>query len=211
MLKIDLGCGPVKRPNFIGVDFLYEPDVRCDISSDRLPFEDRSADHIYSAHCLEHIAHNDLYHVFREITRVAADNALVEIWHPHPFHGDAFVLGHVNYLSEALYAGLSTYWTDFFGAAWVVQEVRYHVQPHVLDDIRAAGVNEDFAISYLHDIVCEIGVLMRVERGKPSPRWPPETDYYKRFVCPDREHTILQLADGPRTKPLARSGAAFRI
>jgi tetratricopeptide (TPR) repeat protein len=206
MLKIDLGCGPIKRPDFIGVDFLWDPDVRCDISSERLPFDDMSADYIYSSHCIEHISHENLYHVLQEISRVAADNALIEIWHPHTTHGDAFVLGHINYLSEELYAGLHFYWRDYLGAAWAIQEVRYCVAPHVLEDIRAAGIDEDFAVSYMHGVVREIGIFMRVKRGTPTPQWPPETDYYGRFLCLEREHPILQLADGPRTKPLARRG-----
>jgi tetratricopeptide (TPR) repeat protein len=206
MLKIDLGCGPNKRPDFIGVDFLWDPDVRCDISSDRLPFDDMSADHIFSSHCIEHISHNDLYHVLREIARVAADDALIEIWHPHTTHGDAFVLGHVNYLSEELYAGLHFYWREYLGAAWTMEEVRYCVAPHVLQDIKAAGIDEDFAISYMQGVAREIGVFMRVKRGLPSPQWPPETDYYRRLLCVERDQPILRLADGPRTKPLSGSG-----
>jgi hypothetical protein len=206
MLKIDLGCGPAKRPDFIGVDFLWDPDVRCDISSEKLPFDDMSADHIFSSHCIEHIAHNDLYHVLREISRVAAEDALIEIWHPHTTHGDAFVLGHINYLSEELYAGLHFYWKEYLGAAWMIQEVRYCVAPHVLEDVRTSGIDEDFAVSYMHGVVREIGIFMRVKRGMPTPQWPPETDYYGRFLCLEREQPILRLADGPRTKPLVRRG-----
>jgi methyltransferase family protein len=197
MLKIDIGCGPVKRPDFIGIDVLGQPDVLCDIASEKLPFEDRSVDHIFSAHCLEHIAHNDLSHVLREMSRVAADNALIEIWHPHAFHGDAFVLGHVNCLSEALYAGLCIYWNDYLGARWEIREVRYRVEPHVLQDIEAAGIDADFAICYMHDIVKEIGILIRVDRSTPT-----GNGSYTRSLCQDREHTIRQLADGPRAQPL---------
>jgi len=206
MLKIDLGCGPTKRPDFVGVDSSWDTDVRCDIASERLPFDDKSVEHIFSSHCLEHIPHNNLYHVLQEISRVAADDALIEIWHPYAFHGDAFVLGHLNYLSEELYAGLHFYWRDYLSAAWVIQEVRYCVESHVLEDIRAAGIDEDFAVCYMHATVREIGIFMRVKRGTPTPQWPPETDYYGRSVCLDREHPILQLANGPRTKPLARRG-----
>jgi hypothetical protein len=206
MLKIDLGCGPVKRSDFIGVDSSWDVDVRCDIASERLPFDDMSVEHIFSSHCLEHIPHTNLYHVLQEISRVAADDALIEIWHPYAFHGDAFVLGHLNYLSEELYAGLHFYWRDYLGAAWVIQEVRYCVEAHVLEDIRAAGIDEDFAVCYMHATVREIGIFMRVKRGTPTPKWPPATDYYGRFLCQQRDQPILRLADGPRTKPLAGRG-----
>jgi Methyltransferase domain len=195
MLKIDIGCGAAKRPGFIGVDVMGEPDVLCDISSERLPFEDLSADHIFSAHCLEHIAHSSLYHVFKEITRIAANDALIEIWHPHASHSDAFVLGHVNCLSEALYAGLRQYWSDYLGAQWILQEIRYSIEPHVLEDIKNARMGIDFAVCYLREIIKEIGIFARIDRTGST-----KAENYSRFVCQcyDREHTITQLSDGPR-------------
>src|SRR5207247_2157173 len=95
---------------------------------------------------------------------------------------------------------------DYLGAAWTIQEVRYCVESHVLDDIRAAGIDEDFAVCYMHGVVREIGIFIRVKRGTPVPQSPPRTDYYGRFLYLDRDRQILQLADGPRTKPLLRRG-----
>ena len=197
MLKLDIGCGAAPRPGFIGVDFVGAPEVRCDIAADPLPFPDRGADYIYSSHCLEHIAHDRLIHVFREITRVAANGASVEIWHPHLFHEDAFVLDHITRLGEALYAGLHKYWAASLGARWLIQEVRYRVEPHVLQDVAAQGINLDFAVCHLHDIVKEIGIFIQIYRGSA-----PASTRYKRSLCDPREVISLHLEDGPRVGPL---------
>jgi hypothetical protein len=199
MLKIDLGCGLAKRPGFTGVDFAGEPDVLCDIATNPLPFADLSVDHIFSSHCLEHISIDSLPHVFKEITRIAADNALVEIWHPHPSHSDSFILGHVSHLSEAIYLGFRHYWTNFLGAQWIIQEIRYGIESHVQDDMKLAGIGIDFAICYLREIIKEIGIFARIDRTGAAPH-----ENYTRFVCRcyDREHTIMQLSNGPRRTAL---------
>jgi SAM-dependent methyltransferase len=205
MLKLDIGCGPYKRPDFVGVDVAGEPDVLCDIARDRLPFEDSSADHVYSAHCLEHIEQRDLLHVFQEMTRVCTDGGLLEIWHPHAAHSDAFVLGHINYLGEAIYDHLGCsqrdFWRPFLGGTqWILEEIRYGVDRFVLEDIEAAGMNIDFAVSYLREVIREIGVFVRVDRtGCPGPRG------YSRSVCAmwNRYEIVVQLSDGPRQTALA--------
>lgn len=210
MLKLDIGCGSAKRPQFIGIDFFGQPDILCDIARERLPFHDASADHIYSAHCLEHIEQRNLLHVFQEMTRVCTDRGLIEIWHPHASHSEAFVLGHINYLSEAVYDHLGcsqrAFWSVYFGGAqWILQEVRYGVDAFVLEDIGSAGVDVDFAVSYLREVVREIGIFVRVDRsGEPGPL------SYSRSVCAtwNRQDTIMRLSDGPRQTPLARKAQA---
>jgi predicted SAM-dependent methyltransferase len=56
--RINIGSGEVPLPGFVNVDALPDApgvDVVADIS-ERLPFEDGSADTIYAAHILEHFA-----------------------------------------------------------------------------------------------------------------------------------------------------------
>jgi predicted SAM-dependent methyltransferase len=56
--RINIGSGAVPLPGFVNVDALEDApgvDVVADIS-ERLPFEDASADTIYAAHILEHFA-----------------------------------------------------------------------------------------------------------------------------------------------------------
>jgi predicted SAM-dependent methyltransferase len=203
MLKLDIGCGSLTRKDFIGVDIVGQPDVLCDIAHQRLPFEDLSVEHIYSSHCIEHIEHNHLAHVFQEITRVSADGGLIEIWHPHASHSDAFVLGHINYLSEALYDHLGctyrAFWKDCFGAEWVLQEIGYSVDSFVLEDIEHSGMEIDFAISYLREVIRELGVFVRINRSEPVQELTYRRSVYK---TGDRQHAILELSHGPRRQAL---------
>jgi hypothetical protein len=182
-----------------------EVDVLCDISSDRLPFDDLSVDHVYSAHSIEHIAQDRLLHVFQEMTRVSAHGGLIELWHPHVSHSDAFVFGHINYLSEALYDHLGcshrAFWAQGFGGAqWILEEVRYGIDQFVLEDVQEAGIDIDFAVSYFREIIKELGAFIRVDRsGVPGP------SQYRRSVCVmwNRTDTIRQLTDGPRRRSLS--------
>lgn len=203
MLKIDVGCGATTRPGFLGMDVAGTPDVLCNVAVDPWPFDDASADHIYSSHCLEHIEHKFLMHVFKEMSRVAADGALIEIWHPHAFHSDAFVLGHVNYLSEAIYDHLGctyrAFWKDVLATQWVLEEIRYSVESFVLEDIKSAGMEIEFAVCYLRDVIKEFGIFFRVDRTETQ-----GPCNYQRFVCnfPERTTTIMRLSDGPRKEAL---------
>ena len=208
MLKLDIGCGAHKRPQFLGVDVVTElgVDVRCDIAVERLPFEDRSAEYIYSAHCLEHILHGHLLHVFQEMTRVCADGGIIEIWHPHFSHSEACVFGHVNFLSEALYDHFGcTYRTNwarhFSGAQWILEEVRYGVDKFVIEDMQNVGIDIDFAVSYFREVVREIGLFIRVDRSGVSA--PAD---YRRSVCvwDDRTTLFCSLSRGPRRTPLTK-------
>jgi hypothetical protein len=195
-VKLDIGCGSAKHPGFTGVDYIGTPDVLCDVAVERLPFDDRSVAEIFSAHCLEHIAHGSLEHVFAEMTRVAEDGARIEIWHPYAFHKDATVLGHVNYLTESVYEHLGCLYRDFwrerFGAAWILEEVRYVVEAGVLRDLRNARVDLEFAVRYLHDVVKEIGIIVRIDRQSRTAPLP-----FKRRACSDRTHSFADLTDGP--------------
>jgi hypothetical protein len=204
MLKLDIGCGSAKRPQFIGIDVSGNPDVLCDVAVNNLPFDDLSVIHVHSSHCFEHITQQSLIHVFQEVTRVSANDGLLEFWHPHAFHGDAFVFGHINYLTEALYSHLGCLyrsgWKATLGAQWVIQEIRYGVEPFVIEDMKRAGIGLDFAVSYMHDVVKEMGVFIRVDRTDSS----VQPNNYSRFVCSfgERAHKITQLSDGPRLTSL---------
>ena len=195
-MKLDIGCGSAKKAGFTGVDIVGQPDVVCDVASEALPFGDASATEIFSAHCLEHLEHTSLPHVFAELTRVAADGARIEIWHPYAFHKDATVLGHVNYLTESIYEHFGCMYRDFwrerFGATWILEEVRYVVEAGVVRDLRDAHVDLEFGIRYLHDVVKELGTFIRIDRtGTPAPL------RFRRAAYANRDQCLRELADGP--------------
>lgn len=202
MLKLDIGCGTAKRENFVGIDIVAGQgvDVVCDIATERLPFGDACAEHIYSAHCLEHISREKLLHVLQEMNRVTAHGGRIELLHPLVFHSDAFVLGHVNYLSEALYEHIGCVHRDFWaerafgGARWILEEIRYGVHPRIVDDMKKARMTLEFAMSYLRDVIKEMCVFVTVDR-EGALQAPAN---YRRTVYIGREKFVAKLADGPR-------------
>src|SRR3954453_19923800 len=80
-LRLDLGCGWVKEPGYVGLDDLRGveglmgqlpndergPDVFLDLNADAYPFPDGSVDEVRSRHFLEHSL---LDHVFGESHRL---------------------------------------------------------------------------------------------------------------------------------------------
>lgn len=55
MMKLNLGCGDKKHEGYVNVDLCGDPDVRCDLSVFPRPFDDDSADEVFSEHFLEHV------------------------------------------------------------------------------------------------------------------------------------------------------------
>src|SRR3982751_3710127 len=99
-VRIDLGCGGAKREGFLGLDYSAQAGVDhvLDLTRDTYPFPDASVDYVYSSHFLEHISQPN--HVFQEIGRVCKDGARIEFWTPYAFTNEAFVYGHLHYLTE---------------------------------------------------------------------------------------------------------------
>jgi hypothetical protein len=186
-MKVDVGSGGYKRPGYIGLDIIppdasrggldapagVEVDVVCDIEHDRWPFEDNSVTHIFSSHTLEHVQHVRIPYIFSEMSRICADGAEIEIWNPHAFHRDAYVLGHVNFLNEEIYhhvCGLQEIWRHNIGARWDLKEIRYHVAPATLAQCAKLGMSEDFAVTHLNQVIKEFGVFIEVNKtDQPRP------------------------------------------
>ncbi len=80
---LNVGCGPVKIPGSIGVDFdpKSTADVIHDLDAYPWPFADQSFDRIVCAHVLEHLQLP--YKAMQELTRIARPGCLVEIATPH--------------------------------------------------------------------------------------------------------------------------------
>ncbi len=102
-VQVDLGCGNAKQEGYIGLDYVEmdQVDHVLDLTRDRYPFEDRSVDAVFSAHFLEHIEEPN--HVFSEIGRIAKDGAKIEFWTPYAFTNEAFLYGHLHFLTEEMW------------------------------------------------------------------------------------------------------------
>ena len=81
MMKLNLGCGDKKYEGFVNVDLYGEPDVRCDLSQFPWPFEDDSADEIFSEHFLEHVA--DYEKTVFEMHRILKPGGVLHFKVPH--------------------------------------------------------------------------------------------------------------------------------
>ena len=81
--KLDIGCGRGKQEGYIGIDILDVDgvDIVWDLEKFPWPLEDSSFDYIKAHHIVEHI--NDLVGLFREIHRIASNDAILRIETPH--------------------------------------------------------------------------------------------------------------------------------
>jgi hypothetical protein len=92
MIKLNLGAGYKRIPGFYNVDSFAgcNPDYLCDIERETFPFDDSSVDEILAHHILEHIGEG-FFHTMKEIYRVCAAGATINIRVPHPRH-DTFLI-----------------------------------------------------------------------------------------------------------------------
>jgi SAM-dependent methyltransferase len=83
LLNLDVGCGPSKRPGYIGVDVIAMPgvDVVHDLNCIPWPFADSSVGRIEMRNCLEHLA--DALAALDEIHRILAPGGELYLELPH--------------------------------------------------------------------------------------------------------------------------------
>ena len=91
--KLNLGCGFDRRDGFLNVDSFdqCDPDLIVDIEKAPWPFDDDAFDFVLIRHVLEHVGATfvTLSVVLKELYRVTADGAEIEIRVPH-FRHDSF-------------------------------------------------------------------------------------------------------------------------
>ena len=184
-LKIDLGCGAAKKAGFIGIDAVPGPGVDhvVDVEREPLPFVNDSVGHVFSSHCVEHLS--ALTRVFKELTRVACDGGLLEIWTPFVWHSDMWLPGHVTPMSSELYLHMGhryrDIWAREFGASWRLLELTVVTRRSTIASLALRGIGPAFAFRHLHDVFYEVGALIRVEKtattqGTPRGYWGFDRD-----------------------------------
>jgi len=177
-VQVDLGCGNAKKEGYIGLDYVEmdQVDHVLDLTRDRYPFEDRSVDAVYSAHFLEHIEEPN--HVFSEIGRIVKDGAKIEFWTPYAFTNEAFLYGHLHFLTEEMWMHFCYSHRDVFlgmlGGRWQLNRIVYVVPPEVAGEIDEAGFTLDFAIRYMKGIAVEFGVEIEFRENPETPVVVPE-------------------------------------
>jgi predicted SAM-dependent methyltransferase len=83
-LKLDLGCGPNKRPGFVGVDSRSFPgvDVVADLRQ-RWPWDDGSVEEVFCSHFVEHLTAPERIHFVNELYRVLRPGCAAELIVPN--------------------------------------------------------------------------------------------------------------------------------
>jgi len=106
--RIDLGCGYVKPPGFIGIDNLSgeasqipnadnAPDILMDLDAGQLPFPDSSCEEVRSSHFLEH---SSLLHILNESHRVLRPGGIFLFAVPYANSAEGMYPGHLQFLTE---------------------------------------------------------------------------------------------------------------
>lgn len=203
-VRIDLGCGAVKREGFIGIDYKAAPgvDYVLDLNKDRLLFDDNTVDHVFSAHFLEHLMAPN--HVFQEIARVCRDGAKIEFWKPYAFSKDAFLYGHVTFLTELpwfhfCYKHRDTH-LGIWGGRWILKNINYVGPRDIERDLANHGFSVDFAIRYFHSVVNEFDVEIEFRRDLDVPPVMPyrtysHSRYGDRFSLLDTDNENTQVRE----------------
>jgi hypothetical protein len=193
-LRIDLGCGSVKKPGMIGVDVQNIPgvDFVVDVEKEPLPFPDCSVEYIYSNHFLEHTVKPA--HLFIELSRVCANNASLELWTPYAWSDSAFITDHKFFFTEGFYLHIcvlyADFWTQIYKTRWILNEFRYIVEPQVLCFLERHGIGLDFALKHLHNVAKEYCAFITVHRDLQVPS-PP----YRRTFSTNRGGAVYDIRE----------------
>jgi predicted SAM-dependent methyltransferase len=100
-LKLHLGCGKRKIPNFVNIDIVDAAHVDICHEVDKLPFPDNTASLIYVSHVLEHFGRFEVEDVLREWRRVLVQGGVLRLAVPD------FAAVVEMYSTEGLKDGLS--------------------------------------------------------------------------------------------------------
>jgi len=171
-LRLDLGCGWVKEPGYVGLDDLRGvgglegqsaddargPDVFLDLNADRWPFPDGSVAEVRSRHFLEHSL---LDHVFGESHRVLAPGGRFVAIVPYANSADGMAPGHTVFLTERFFEHNPSFLEKF-----AIERITYRQSeewerwPRLLRRL----IPFDWARTHLYNVCRE----MRVEAARRS-------------------------------------------
>ena len=149
-LWLDLGCGPIKRPGFVGIDLSLHADIQWDIRWG-LPFNDNSVIEIRSDHFLEHLELPLVVKVLRECQRVLVSGGTLDFTVPHldPYL-DAYSRRDFDFLQEKIFdvppRQEYLYNTCFDRIAWLLHRAGEHKslfdRDSIVAKLRVAGFTD---------------------------------------------------------------------
>jgi len=146
-LKLDLGCGQVKREGFIGVDIAEAPgvDVVHDLTKYPYPFQDNSVEEIHCSHFLEHLTSSQRIRFMEECYRILQKDGRLGIIVP-------------SGMSERFFQDPTHQWPPlvpasflYFNRKWVMDNKLDHQHNYKCDYDFGYGFNLDGATANKHE------------------------------------------------------------
>jgi hypothetical protein len=108
-IKLNLGCGENRIEGYVNVDKFGHPDVKRDLEHFPWPWQDNTVQEVRLCHVLEHLGQKSetFLAIMKELYRVCAPNAKINIAVPHPRHD--FFLGDPTHVRPIIPETLSLF------------------------------------------------------------------------------------------------------
>lgn len=148
-IKLDIGCGKNKKPDFIGVDqyAMEGVDVVHDVRIAPWPWEDNSVEEVHCSHFLEHLTGKERIGFLNELYRVMKPGAKATIITPH-------------WCSNRAYGDFTHQWPPVSEMSfyYLSKEWRKTQAPHTDSEINPEGYTCDFAATWGYSFTNDLAV-----------------------------------------------------
>ncbi len=149
---LNVGCGQIRIPESIGVDF--DPGTVADVIHDLdvfpWPFADASFDRIVCSHVLEHL--KTPWKAMQELTRLARPGALVQIATPHYSSPDSW--GDITHYMHYSLKTWEPYYQRKDGTAPFELVTRRLTFGHGFPSLTARAIAAVFGLSFYEKYCC---------------------------------------------------------
>ena len=143
-MKLDIGCGPNKEKDFIGVDRMQFDgvDVICDVGTEKWPFADDTVEEARCSHMLEHLTPAQRIHFANELHRVLKKGGKCLIVTPHWCSARAY--GDLTHE----WPPVSEFWFPYLNVEWRKKNAPHNVDYTCDFDTPPGGyaLREDLAV-----------------------------------------------------------------
>jgi len=173
LVKIELGCGERKQPDFDDTSFIRidirrtkRTDLICDLTKG-LPFKDNCVDEVYSSHFLEHLTHLALRDLLNDIVRVCKNGSEVISLFPYWNHETAMFPAHTYTLPPEFWRHLEMYRDYWFYRKYGYMVIKNMVIGYTDDGLKFCeklGINPEEGARFLNNIAHHMIVTMEVKK-----------------------------------------------
>ena len=185
-MKLNLGCGNKLLDGFVNVDKFdyYNCDVVHDLELFPYPFENDSVNHILLSHVLEHIGQDPeiFNNILLEFYRICKNDALIDIFVPHPRHDD--FISDPTHVRPITVLGLSLYdkkqneiWQSngaantplalIHGVDFRIENVEYVIENNILKSYQSGEIKQnelDHMMKHHNNVIKQTNIKWRVKK-----------------------------------------------